>query len=123
MTTKPNKLSRKQVKVVHEGLRRVFGTQELAPTIADDAVNHPSHYTSDPSGVECITITRHRSFNIGNAMKYLWRAGLKRHEAAAFVDAPDRAMEVEDLNKAVWYLVDEIKRLGGDVTVKLGTSP
>jgi hypothetical protein len=42
-----------------------------------DTVNHPEHYTSDPSGIECIEITRHRSFNIGNAIKYLWRAGLK----------------------------------------------
>ena len=45
--------------------------------ITVDQVNHPRHYTSDPSGVECIQITRHRNFNIGNAFKYLWRAGLK----------------------------------------------
>lgn len=67
-----------------------------------DQVNHPKHYTSDPSGVECIEITRHRNFNIGNAMKYLWRAGLKDSDA-----------EVQDLEKAVWYIQDEIKRLGG----------
>ena len=42
-----------------------------------DQVNHPRHYTSDASGVECIEITRHRNFNIGNAFKYLWRAGIK----------------------------------------------
>jgi len=48
-----------------------------------DAVNQPPHYTSDPSGVECITITRHRNFNVGNAMKYLWRAGLKESAAAS----------------------------------------
>lgn len=64
-----------------------------------DAVNHPSHYTSDPSGIECIQITRHRNFNIGNAIKYLWRAGLKE-------DA-----KVQDLRKAIWYIEDEIKRL------------
>lgn len=34
-----------------------------------DVVNHPKHYTSDPSGIECIQVTRHRNFNIGNAMK------------------------------------------------------
>ena len=39
--------------------------------ITVDQVNHPSHYTSDPSGIECIQITRHRNFNIGNAFKYL----------------------------------------------------
>ena len=71
---------------------------------AHDPVNHPKHYTSDPSGVECIEITRHRNFNIGCAMKYLWRAGLK-----------DSETEVQDLEKAVWYIQDEIKRLGGAV--------
>lgn len=70
----------------------------------NDVVNHPSHYTSDPSGVECITITRHRSFNVGNAFKYLWRAGLK-----------DDAKQVEDLRKAVFYINDEIERLSGRV--------
>ena len=68
--------------------------------IQNDPVNHPSHYTSDPSGVECIEITRHRNFNIGNAMKYLWRAGLK-----------DGNSDVQDLQKAIWYIQDEIKRL------------
>lgn len=66
----------------------------------NDPVNNPVHYTSDPSGVECIEITRHRNFNIGNAIKYLWRAGLK-----------DEAAHVQDLKKAVWYIQDEIKRL------------
>lgn len=67
-----------------------------------DAVNHPAHYTSDPSGVECIAVTRHRTFNIGNAIKYLWRAGLK-----------DADTTIEDLRKAVWYINDEIERIGG----------
>lgn len=63
-----------------------------------DAVNHPKHYTEHPSGVECIQITRHMGFNLGNAMKYVWRADLKSG--------------IEDLRKAVWYLEDEIaKRL------------
>ena len=65
-----------------------------------DPVNHPSHYTSDPSGIECIQITRHRNFNIGNAIKYLWRAGLK-----------DGNSDIQDLQKAVWYIQDEIERL------------
>lgn len=65
-----------------------------------DLVNHPPHYTSDPSGVECIQITRHRSFNVGNAFKYLWRAGLK-----------DEAATVQDLRKAIFYIEDEIKRI------------
>lgn len=72
--------------------------------MTNDAVEHPSHYTSDPSGIECIAITRHRNFNVGNAFKYLWRAGLK-----------DDAKQVEDLRKAIWYINDEIERLSGRV--------
>ena len=68
--------------------------------IVVDQVNHPEHYTSDPSGVECIQITRHRNFNIGNAFKYLWRAGLK-----------DESKHIEDLKKAIFYIQDEINRL------------
>lgn len=68
-----------------------------------DPVNHPSHYTSHPArcecgrGVECIQVTEHMMFNIGNAVKYLWRADLKN-------DA------IEDLEKARWYISREIKR-------------
>ncbi len=64
-----------------------------------DPVNHPQHYTSHPSGAECIEVTRHMNFNLGNAMKYIWRCG-------------DKGKPVEDLQKAIWYLNDEIKRLG-----------
>lgn len=63
-----------------------------------DIVNHPSHYNSNPSGVECIVVAEHMPFNIGNAMKYLWRAGLK--------DAT-----IQDLQKAAWYVNREIERL------------
>jgi hypothetical protein len=66
----------------------------------NDMVNHPPHYTSDPSGVECIQITRHRNFNVGNAIKYLWRAGIKND-----------AKQIEDLKKAIFYINDEINRL------------
>lgn len=62
-----------------------------------DAVDHPQHYTSHPSGIECIEITRHMGFNLGNAMKYIWRADLKG-------DA------IEDLRKAAWYIADEIAK-------------
>jgi len=77
----------------------------MSDTTTADMVNHPPHYTSDPSGVECITITRHRNFNIGNAIKYLWRAGLKADG--------DESKHIEDLEKARWYISDEIKRLKG----------
>ena len=68
----------------------------------NDAVNHPSHYTSHPSGVECITVTEHFSFCLGNAVKYIWRSGLKGDS------------HIEDLQKARFYIDREIKRLGGE---------
>lgn len=74
--------------------------------MAEDRVNHPRHYTSDPSGVECIEITRHRNFNVGNAIKYLWRNGLKDE-----ADRTRREKQIEDLEKAIWYINDEIHRL------------
>lgn len=75
----------------------------------EDAVNHPSHYTSDKSGVECIQITRHRNFNIGNAIKYLWRAGLKEDTSLDNLEK-----EIQDLEKAAFYIQDEIKRKRGE---------
>ena len=71
-----------------------------------DNVNHPMHYTSHPSGIECIQITRHYCFSIGNAIKYLWRAGLK-----ASADKTQREKEIEDLKKAKWYIDDRIQQL------------
>ena len=62
-----------------------------------DPVNKPSHYTSHPSGIDCIQITEHMSFNLGNAIKYIWRADLKN-------DA------IEDLCKAEWYIRREIEK-------------
>lgn len=77
------------------------GAKNVKPDSAEpDPVNHPAHYTSDPSGIECIEITRHRNFNIGNSIKYLWRAGIK-----------DDTKQIEDLKKAIWYITDEINRL------------
>lgn len=77
-------------------------TMHACPVYADpspkghDPVNHPAHYNAHPSGVECITITEHMNFTLGNAIKYIWRADLKGG--------------TEDLKKAVWYLVREIAR-------------
>ncbi len=75
---------------------------------AEDTVNHPAHYNSHPSGVECITITEHMTFCAGNAIKYLWRAGLKGNEAEDV-----REKHLEDLRKAKWYIEREISRIGG----------
>ena len=68
-------------------------TQSAKP----DVVNHPPHYTQHPSGVECIQITEHMGFTLGNAVKYIWRADLK-------------ADAIEDLKKARWYLDREIQK-------------
>jgi len=62
-----------------------------------DEVNQPKHYTSHPSGVECITITEHMNFCLGNAIKYILRCELKgKHR--------------QDLEKAIWFLNRELKR-------------
>lgn len=60
-----------------------------------DAVN-PKHYKSHPSGIECIEITKHMNFCLGNAIKYIWRAGLKDDKK-------------QDLEKAIWYLKKELE--------------
>lgn len=72
-----------------------------------DPVEHPAHYTSSPAScsncgttVECIDVTRHMGFNLGNAVKYLWRADLKGNA-------------IEDLEKAAWYIRDEINKRRG----------
>lgn len=63
-----------------------------------DPVDHPKHYNDHPSGIECITVVEWLTFNVGNAIKYLWRAGLK-------------GSTLEDLRKARWYIDREIGRL------------
>jgi Protein of unknwon function (DUF3310) len=75
-------------------------TPEAVPEApAEDAIN-PNHYRKHPSGIECIEVTRHMNFNVGNAIKYLWR----------YMDKGDA---VENLKKAQWYIDDEIRRLQG----------
>lgn len=65
-----------------------------------EIINHPEHYTSHPSGVECITIAQHENFCVGSALKYLWRRNLK-------------GRQIEDLKKAIRYIEYEIERLEG----------
>jgi len=65
-----------------------------------DPINKPKHYNSHPSGIECIEITQHHDFCTGNAIKYLWRQGLK-----------DGENSVTDLKKAVWYIERKIKQI------------
>lgn len=88
----------------HDGLHKGQGyawagsSGPSKPAKGNDPVNHPAHYTSHPSGVECIDIVEHMNFCLGNAMKYIWRAALKGG--------------LEDIRKARWYIDREIARLG-----------
>lgn len=63
---------------------------------SDSNVNHPKHYNSHPSGVECIEVIRHMRYNPGACIKYLWRSGLKEANP-----------EPQEIGKAIWYLADE----------------
>jgi hypothetical protein len=71
--------------------------KEQAANEAADAVNHPKHYCAHPSGIECIQITEHMNFCLGNAVKYIFRAD-------------EKGKPVEDLKKALWYIQREIER-------------
>lgn len=75
-------------------------SERVSRLLAADQVNHPTHYTSHPSGIECIQITEHMGFNLGNAIKYIWRCDLKK-------DA------IEDLRKAKFYIEREIAKREG----------
>ena len=66
-----------------------------------ESVNHPKHYNQHPNGIECIDVIRHYTCDIANALKYLWRAGLKPELGKADADK-----EIEDLKKALWYIED-----------------
>ncbi|QFG08441.1 hypothetical protein I5H09_gp052 [Mycobacterium phage Yunkel11] len=99
------------------------GATESAPTSDDteagktveqtpDMVAHPAHYTSSPAKckacghpIECIDITEHMGFCLGNATKYVWRCDLK-HDA------------IEDLRKAIQYIEFEIARREASSTTK-----
>lgn len=75
---------------------------------SNSRVFSPSHYTwlKDKCGIEVIDVTRHMDFNLGNAIKYILRAGHKSEEGYT-----DNLKEIEDLKKAVWYINDKIKML------------
>lgn len=118
-------LSKKDSSLVGEGnFQKVVSTdeyywqafEEVTPDVVDTyrerdkvhegLISHPLHYNQHPSGIECIEIARHYCFDIGNAIKYLWRAGLKQE-----VGKSDVAKEIEDLKKAKWYIDDRINQL------------
>lgn len=81
-----------------EEKRRLLSEAEVSAGGSDE-VERPAHYTSHPSGIECIEVVEHLPFNVGNAIKYLWRAGLKTEDPTV------------DLRKADWYVRREIQRI------------
>ena len=78
----------------------------------EDKVNHPSHYTwlKDKCGIEVIDITRHLDFDLGNAVKYILRSGKKTEQGYADIEK-----EIEDLQKAIFYINDKIKLLNDKI--------
>ena len=75
--------------------------------MTDDPVNHPKHYTdsgikcaSCKAPIECIVVARNFNFDLGNVIKYIWRA--------------QRKNGLEDLKKAAWYINDYIKEVEED---------
>lgn len=83
-----------------------------------DLVNHPPHYTSNPFGLETIEITRHYNFDVGNALKYILRAGKKGDDGRGNELGPldEAAAKVKDLRKAIWYLEDEVAQIRSQYT-------
>ena len=103
---------------LREAAELAYQLQQLEELMAKDVVTHPitshdpvaapKHYTSHPSGVECIDITKHYNFQVGNAMKYLWRQGLKDEVGLDPVEK-----QVQDCEKAIWYIQSYINDLKG----------
>lgn len=85
-------------KIWTKKVMQVSSEMNQSSATINDPVNHPSHYTWHPSGVEVIQITEHMNFCLGNAIKYILRSEHKKDQ-------------VQDLEKAVWYINREIARL------------
>ena len=79
-------------------VRYAYYAEAIPDRVDYETVNHPEHYTSHPSGVECIEIAEHMSYNLGSVLKYIWRGGLK-------------VSKIEDLKKAKWFIDREIQRI------------
>lgn len=65
----------------------------------EDIVNHPKHYTTGTIEVIDFIEDKQLDFHCGNAIKYISRAGIK-----------DKDKEIEDLQKAIWYLNRKIEK-------------
>lgn len=95
---------------VHAQAEELAGKHKPDPNRVGGPVNHPPHYNQHPAGIECIDVIEHMTHNIGAAIKYVWRAGLKPLDG----DASSRGLyegEIQDLRKAIWYIEREIRRV------------
>lgn len=92
--------------VCNDNISNYFGFSIDEP----DNVNHPPHYTwlKDECGIEVIDITRHMDFCLGNAIKYILRAGHKQDASLT-----NNQKEIEDLKKAIFYINDRIAQIEG----------
>lgn len=82
--------------------------KDVVEHMKSDKVNHPSHYLwlQNECGIEPLDICRHLDFDLGNACKYLLRAGKKTEEGMS-----NKEKEIEDLEKAIFYINDKINML------------
>lgn len=81
-----------------------FNKSKWESDIQNDPVNHPSHYTKGKIEVADFIADQKLNFDRGNAVKYVCRAGFK-----------DPTKEIQDLEKAIWYINHEIKTLKGEI--------
>ena len=102
------KLIAKEAAKVQESVSSDYLDIMAGMMMKGNKVSHPSHYTwlKELCGIEVIDIARYLDFDMGNALKYLLRAGKKSEEGYT-----DKEKEIQDLKKAVWYLNDKIKML------------
>lgn len=90
-------MANRKSKITDNGIRGIFPSVQTAKLEKVEEVNHPKHYNSHPSGIECHVIAGPFGYYLGNAVKYIWRCGLKGN-----------GKEIQDLEKAIWYIQQEI---------------
>lgn len=75
-----------------------------------EQVSHPSHYAwlKDLCGVEPIEICQHFDFSVGNALKYIMRKGKVERNLT------EKQQRIQDLEKAIYYLKNEIDLMKND---------
>lgn len=72
---------------------------------SESRIEHPNYYKLS-NGIEVLDVVRDLPFNIGNVVKYVIRAGRKKEAGLS-----DKQKQIEDLEKAKFYIEDAIKQL------------